>query len=96
MTQYGGWRFFESFLSNTVPIQIDLDYWACEWPVLPIPGEHYWAVKGMDFEGSARELMKLSDQELKRISENGRKWVLDNYSPKPIADRFLSYIKLKT
>lgn len=93
MTQYGGWRFFESFLSNTVPIQIDLAYWGCEWPEMPIASKHYWAVKGTNFEASAKELIKLSDEELQKISDQGREWVLKHYSPTAVANRFLSYIE---
>lgn len=93
MTQYGGWRFFESLLSNSVPIQIDFDYWGCVWPETPKGGVHYYSVKGMDFEASAKELMKLSDQELRNISDAGREWVMKHYSPEAVAYRFLSYIK---
>ena len=93
MTQYGGWRLFESFLSNTVPIQIDFDYWDLDWPVMPEHGKHYWAVKGFRFEESAKELDQLSEEELQKIVEQGRQWVLDNYHPKVVAERFLSYIE---
>jgi hypothetical protein len=44
--QFGSWRLFESFISNSVPIQTDFDYLNMDWPEMIIFGEHYISVKG--------------------------------------------------
>lgn len=92
MTQYGGWRLFESFLSNTVPIQIDFEYWDLVWPINPIAGEHYLSVKNFDFKKSAQKLMDLSPDQIQEISQKGREWVLKHYTPEVIAERFLKLV----
>jgi hypothetical protein len=93
MTQYGGWRLFESFLSNTIPIQIDFEYWNLVWPQNPVAGEHYWSVKHFDFEKSAKDLLNLNVKEIQEISDKGRDWVLEYYTPKAQAERFLKHIE---
>lgn len=89
---YGGWRLFESFLSNTVPLQMDFEYWGMEWPEMPKDGEHYISVKGLRFKDAAKRILDMSEEERQRISENGREWCLSHYAPKPVAERFLKHI----
>lgn len=84
---------YQSFLSNTVPVQVDLEYWSCVWPEMPIHGVHYWSTQNVDFLGSAKALLNLTDLELDAIAETGRKWVLENYSPLPVAKRLLKYVE---
>lgn len=93
MTQYGGWRLFEGFLANTVPIQLNFDYWGLDWPVNPIHKKHYWGVDGYNFEASAKELLSLSDRELSDIAQEGKEWVMRNYSPRVVASRFIDHIE---
>jgi hypothetical protein len=89
---YGGWRLFESFISNTVPLQMDFEYWGMDWPELPKNGEHYISVKGLRFKDAAKRILDMSEGERQRISKNGREWCLTHYSPKPVAERFLKHI----
>jgi hypothetical protein len=90
---YGGWRLFESFISNTVPLQMDFEYWHMEWPEMPMDGEHYISVKGLRFKDAAKRILNMSEEERQRISDTGREWCLKHYSPKPIAERFLKHIE---
>ena len=91
--QYGGWRLFESFISNTLPLQMDFEYWGMWWPEMPVHGEHYWSVKGFRFKECAYEILNMPEEQRKEIAENGRAWALKYYSPKPVAQRMINYIK---
>jgi hypothetical protein len=91
--QYGGWRLFESFISNTVPLQMDFEWWGMDWPEMPKDGEHYISVKGFRFEEAAKRMLEMSEDERQRIANNGREWCLKHYSPKPVAERFLNHVK---
>jgi hypothetical protein len=93
LIQYGGWRLFESFISNTVPVQMDFEYWNLDWPEMPVDGEHYISVKGLRFEDAAHKLVSQTEEERQIMSDKGREWCLKHYSPKPVAQRFLEHIK---
>jgi hypothetical protein len=92
LIQFDNWRFTEAMASNTIPLHIDYDFWNFMWPINPTPGKHYIACKGLDAESMVKEMEAYSEEELKEIAENGRQWILDNYSAKPTAERFLKLI----
>jgi len=90
--QFDSWRLWESFYANTCPIHMDFDNWDWVLPVMPINKVHYWGVKGFNFEESAHELLSLSNEDVLRIANAGRKWSVENYSPKATALRLIEMI----
>jgi hypothetical protein len=90
---YGGWRLFESLISNTVPLQMDFKYWHMNWPEMPEDGKHYISVKGLRFKQAAKRILEISEEDRINIAEEGRKWRLKHYSPEPVAKRFLKHIE---
>lgn len=85
LVQYDSWRLWESFLSPTCPVFTHCDHLGITFPVTPVAGEHYIAIDGFDFEAGAEKILALSTDEIMKIGENGRKWAIDNYAPKPMA-----------
>ncbi|MDP4267528.1 MAG: hypothetical protein Q8880_08850, partial [Bacteroidota bacterium] len=86
--QYDSWRFWEGLLSNSCPIDIDFDYWGFELPVMPINKKHYWGISDLNFS-EIDDFLKLSKEEIIEISQNGKKWALENYSPLAVAQRLI-------
>lgn len=95
LVQYDSWRLWESFASNACPVFSNCDQFGITFPVKPIAGKHYIAVDGFDFAGAARRIDAMSTEQIQEISSAGRDWVLQHYSPKPTAERFLQLIKNK-
>ncbi|WP_143764539.1 hypothetical protein [Owenweeksia hongkongensis] len=81
MYQYDSWRFWESLYADTVPIHLDFEEWGAVLPVMPVNGVHYIGVKNFDFEACAEYIKSLSHEQIKQIAENGKKWVIENYTP---------------
>jgi hypothetical protein len=93
MSQFDNWRFIESMLSNSIPLHIDYDYWNICWPVNPIDGKHYIAVKGLNLKQALEKMESMSEVDLQNIRIKGREWAIENYGPKATAERFLKYIR---
>ena len=89
LIQFDSWRLWESFISNACPVHVRFEDWAMQFPVMPVEGQHYIGVHGLDFEGTARRISNMSPEEIQQISRQGRQWALDNYSPKAMATIFL-------
>ena len=66
-----------------------------------------WRIAGINFDHlhmgdllrevynhKSAEIVGICDQDINKISVQGRKWILKHYSPKAIANRFLSYLKM--
>jgi hypothetical protein len=89
--QYDSWRFWESLVAGCCTIHIDLAKYGAVMPVMPVNGVHYL---GVDFDDPAhfeKQLAKGTDF-LQQVGEQGRMWVLENYSPKATAHRFLNLL----
>lgn len=93
INQFDSWRLWESFYSNTCPVHMDFDYWNFVLPVMPENKVHYWGVDGFNFKKSAEELLNLDNESILKIGIAGKKWALQNYSPKATALRFIEMIK---
>jgi hypothetical protein len=91
--QFDSWRLWESFYANTCPIHMDFDYWNWILPVTPINKVHYWGISGFNFKQSAEEILSLTKEDILKIAKAGRKWVINNYSPKATALRFIELLK---
>jgi hypothetical protein len=89
--QFDSWRFWESLAAGCCTVHIDLERYGAVFPVMPINGVHYL---GVDFDNIAliEEDLAKGVNFLQRIGEEGRKWVLCNYSPKATANRFIDIV----
>lgn len=95
LIQYDSWRLWESFASNTCPVFSDCSQFGITLPVKPEPGVHYVAVDGFNFEAAAIQIKQLGNEKLKQIAQQGRQWALQHYSPKAVAQRFLTEVAAK-
>ena len=90
--QWDSFRFWETLCAGAVAFNIDLEQYGAEIPVMPRNWEHYI---GIDFGRVDEVIEKLTGERelLARIAVAGREWALQNYSPKAMAERFLTLIE---
>lgn len=92
LIQYDSWRLWESFVSNTCPVYTDCSQFGITLPVKPEPGLHYIAVDGFNFEAAMLQINQLGPDGIRQIAQEGRKWALEHYSPKAVAQRLVSLV----
>ena len=87
--QWDSFRFWETLAAGCAAINIDLDCYGVELPVMPENWKHYI---GINFSRVTDCVDRLrSDPELiERIGIQGRQWALKHYSPKAMARRLLT------
>lgn len=90
--QYDSWRFWETMVSNACAVFLNFEQCGLVLPVYPEPGVHYLAVDIHDIEGSANQILALTEAELKQISLAGREWAIKNYGPAAVAQRFIGIL----
>ncbi|MCI5056163.1 MAG: glycosyltransferase [Flavobacteriales bacterium] len=85
--QFDSWRFWESLVAGCCTLHIDLEKFGAELPVMPINGEHYL---GINVRSTIEDQHAVKDlKKIQGIGLKGREWVLQHYTPKSIAQRFL-------
>lgn len=86
--QFDSWRFWESLVAGCCTFHVDFEKYGLVFPVMPVNGIHY---VGIDFDkmDDFNKLVLEDRIPYTQIGINGRKWVLENYSPEKIAARFL-------
>jgi hypothetical protein len=90
--QWDSFRAWETWVAGCANINIDLDLYGPELPVMPENWKHYIGVdlqRPMD----AIERLKSDSGLMRRVAEDGRMWALENYSPRAMAERFLNLVK---
>lgn len=92
IVQWDSWRFWEALASGCATFHIDLGRYGCQLPIMPENGRHYI---GIDFDtiGHAVDMLEVNPNQLEKIADEGKKWVLAHYAPKPTAQRFLDLVK---
>lgn len=86
--RWDSWRFWESLAAGCVTIHLDFKQCGFLLPVQPINWKHYVGIDVTNPKSTAERI--LDEPELMaEISENGRNWALEHYSPLPVACRFL-------
>ena len=89
--QWDSWRLWETWAAGSVAFHINFEKYGCVLPVMPKNGVDYI---GIDLENPNEIRKYLKDNEqLKFIAQNGRKFVLENYTPKIVAQRLLNMLK---
>ena len=86
--QWDSFRAWEAWVAGCATINIDLDIYGPELPVIPENWTHYI---GVDLERPDKAIERLRDepQLIERVAAQGQKWALENYSPRKMAERFL-------
>lgn len=88
--QWDSWRLWETLASGAVAFHVDFERYGILLPVQPICGKHY---VGIDFQNLDDFSELISDTErLYNIGKSGRRWALENYSPKAVANRLIQMI----
>jgi hypothetical protein len=87
--QWDSFRFWETLCAGAVAFNIDLERYGAEIPVMPRNWEHYIGVDFNHVEGVI-ERLAAEPNLLAQIAAAGREWALRNYSPKAMAERFLT------
>jgi hypothetical protein len=84
-------RFWEALAAGCAAINIDLSLYGVELPVMPETGTHYL---GVDFARVDAFLGRLHEDPtlLERVAGAGNRWAQLHYSPKAVAQRFLSLV----
>lgn len=90
--QWDSWRYWEAYVCGCVNLNVDFEYYGIELPIMPVKGQHYIGVNFDKSEKYNEDMLNLSDAELNRIADNGKQWAIENYSPVPIAKRFLHLV----
>jgi hypothetical protein len=90
--QWDGWRFWESLAAGCAGLMLDFDKYGVQLPVQPENWKHY---VGLDLDHLPRDLERLTadPSTLATIGAAGRSWVLQNYTPIPMAKLFLKVIE---
>ncbi len=91
--QWDSFRAWEAWVAGCATINIDLDLYGPELPVMPENWKHYIGVdlrKPMD----AIDRLRSDPNLLERVAAQGRDWALEHYSPRAAARRLLDIIKM--
>lgn len=89
--QWDSWRFWESLASGCVGFHLDFEKYGISLPVHPVNFKHYIGVDLDDVQTTIKAIQK-NQEILETISGEGRKWVLEHYTPVATAKRFLEKI----
>ncbi len=89
---WDSWRLWESLSAGCVPFHVDLQQYGAVLPEMPQNWQHYIGIDLDNFEKVGDRILQEPDL-LPRISEAGRAWAIEHYSPVPTAHRFLSTLQ---
>ena len=81
-------RFWEGFGAACAVVNVDLEHYGVEMPVMPRAGIHYIGVKFHQFDQTL-EMLSAENPVLGGIAAAGHAWAEANYSPSAVARRFL-------
>lgn len=92
--QSDSWRWWESLLSASVPLHLDLDSHGWKLPVMPVNGLHYLGLRNWDYAQLARDVLARDAASFSKLAETGRDWAIKHYSPAAAAARLLDWLGL--
>ncbi|BAY64651.1 hypothetical protein NIES22_47500 [Calothrix brevissima NIES-22] len=94
IVQWDSWRFWESLAAGCVTFHVDFEKYGIALPVMPKNWQHYI---GIDLDNVQATIDKIAKEPeiLAEISQAGRTWAIENYSPVPTALRFLETLAKK-
>jgi hypothetical protein len=88
--QWDSFRAWEAWVADCANINVDLDLYGPELPVMPGNWKHY---VGVDLHRPNKAIERLCHDPtiLEEVARQGRQWALDHYSPKAMAIRLLGF-----
>lgn len=89
--RWDSWRFWESLAAGCVTIHLDFEQCGFLLPIKPINWQHYVGIDLTNPRATAERILDEPDL-MAKIAYNGRQWTLENYSPLPVACRFLDIV----
>lgn len=97
--QWDSWRLWESMLAGCCTLHVDLGKYGCHMPVMPINYKDYIGIDPDNLDIFRSWLDKTMQDwkngdytQLQNMSDAARNFVLGNYHPKVIAQRFLDIL----
>lgn len=86
--QWDSFRFWEALCAGALVVNLDLEHYGVDMPVLPKNWVHY---VGVDLDAVDRTMERLRAEwdRLPEIAAAGRAWAMEYYSPRAMAERFL-------
>ncbi len=89
--QWDSFRAWEAWVAGCATINLDLDLYGAELPVMPENWKHYI---GVDLANPTSALDRLRDDPavLERVASAGREWAMRHYAPSAMAWRFLGHL----
>lgn len=93
LVQWDSWRLWESLAAGCATFHADFDKYGVRLPAMPENWKHY---VGIDFDNLEGAVERIRSQPflLESIATEGRRWVLQHYSPMATARRFLETINM--
>lgn len=89
---WDSWRLWESLAAGCVPFHVDLKQYGAVLPEMPQNWQHYIGIDLDNFEEVGDRILQ-DPTLLPRISEAGKTWAIEHYSPIPTVHRFLSTLQ---
>lgn len=93
--QTDSWRWWESLLSASVPLHLDLESHGWTLPVMPVNGVHYIGLRNWDYESLTHAIVSREAPSYVTLAAAGRAWALEHYSPASCASRFLNWMGIR-
>lgn len=91
--QWDSWRLWESWAGGSIPLHIDFDRYGVNFRDAPANWKHYIGINFDNIERDVERILSLDDDELETISNAGREWAIEKYSPIATAKRLLKIIE---
>ena len=91
VSQWDSWRLWESLAAGCAAFHVDLALYGCVLPNMPQNWVHYIGID-LDDVDSAVERIRDTPGLLERVGAQGRAWALEQYAPKPTAQRLLDVL----
>ena len=90
--QWDSFRMWELFYSSTCPIFLNFEKFNFVMPQTPKSNFHYLSIDNFNWSDFNKKLKKIPSHEIIEIGQNGKKWIIENYSPKALTEFLLSKI----
>jgi hypothetical protein len=88
IVQWDSWRLWESLAAGCASFQAEFNKYHFSAPVKPENWRHYIGVDFDDIDATIERLF-YEPTVLQSVAEEGQKWVIKHYAPRPVAVRFL-------
>jgi hypothetical protein len=94
--RFDSWRFYEAALFGACPITLDFDIYGLTLPSIPKPYVEYLPVDlaNIDtFIGGLKKSLADDPNYIVEIGKRARRWVIEHYSPRALAEHFLDALR---